>query len=237
LRYIKPEERNRYVKYYSLTSRGMEALVHDDNPTRNQEAKTPFTLHSSKFSFPIVSGMQPRSKHPVKMKNWTGYDFSYPLYSIRTTPRAVHVFVNVELSGESVEELNKKYEALAIGYAGKFAESHDLKVGSPKPYQDPHFTLKNNALAKIVSEVGNVKTPDIHIDRSRSSGDLEMGYETAKGMEFTISQMPAIVASFRVDMETMKETIKFFVESLQALIPQKGQEQKQEHQPEPEGYA
>lgn len=226
LKYIKPEEGSKYITFYTLTARGADFLVYDEPGTRKQEAASPFTLHCSKFSFPIISGLQPRSKHPVKMHNWTGYDFPFSLYTIRTTPRALHVFMNIELSGESVEALNEKYQALAIGYAGKFAEKHGLIVGEPKPYQIPHLNLPNTSLAKIISEVGTVKLPDMHIDRSRSSGDLEMSLEAAKGMEYTIAQMPAIVAGLRADMESMKGLIQTFIES---MIPAR--------QERPPGYA
>jgi hypothetical protein len=247
---IRPEEGNRHIKFYALTPSGIQFLVYDEEGTRKQDGKNPFTLHCSKWSFPIISGFQPRSKNPVKMKNWTGFDFIYSQYTIRSTPSSIHVFVNVELLGESVENLNKKYEALAICYAGKFAEDHGLKLDAPKPYQKPHFTLRDNALTKIISEVGNVRTPDIHIDKSRSDGDLEMEYKAAKGLEFSISQMPAIVAglqadisgmkdtipSFRADMETMKDTIKFFVESLQTLIPPRGKEKQKQVGERPREY-
>lgn len=219
---IRPESANSYINFYALTPSGIHLLVYDENPTRNQEGKSPFSLHSSRWYFPIISGLQPMSKHPVRMRNWTGYDFKSPLYSIRTTPRSIHVSVNIELTGDSIENLNAKYKELAIGYAGKFAQDHGLTLGSePKPYQKPHFTLKNNALAKIVSEAGNVRTPDIHIDRSRSNGDLEMGLEAAVGMEYTIAQMPIIVAGLKAEIATLKEALM--------LVIRKEQEHQEEY--------
>ena len=217
---IRPESLNSYINFYALTPSGIQVLVYDEKPTRNHEGKSPFSLHSSRWSFPIISGLQPTSKHPVKMRNWTGYDFFKALYSIRTTPRSIHVSVNIELTGDSVENLNAKYRELAIGYAGKFAQDHGLTIGSePKPYQKPHLTLKNNALAKVVSEVGNVRTPDIHIDRSRSAGDLEMGLEAAVGMEFTIAHMPIIVAGLKAEIANLKDALMTVLKKDEYPIP------------------
>lgn len=66
---IRPEESNRHIKFYAITSSGIQFLVHDEEGTRKQEGKSPFTLHCSKWSFPKISGNQPKNNHPVKMRN------------------------------------------------------------------------------------------------------------------------------------------------------------------------
>ncbi|VVB51648.1 Uncharacterised protein [uncultured archaeon] len=210
LEIIKPEKQN-HICFYMINPRMTPFLVHDERPTRERERQAGFTLHCSAFKFPLISGLPPTSKHPIKMRNWTGYDFKESHNVIRIIPKWIIVFVNEDLKSDSVENLNAKYRELAISIAGRFAEAHGLKLGAPKEYQTPHFTLKDNALAKALSDVGEFQTESgIHIDKSRSSGDLEMDYEAAKAMEYSLIQRPKVDTIILSKIDVVLSMVRFF---------------------------
>jgi hypothetical protein len=192
------------TKLYQVSARLNHLLIHNETTP----FVTPFTAHSMAFKFQILEGDQPRSPRAQKMKNWMSYIFKFPDHTIRTTPRSVIVFINQDLGAASIDDLNLKYSQLAQSYAYKFAEKYHITLGSISKYRDPHFTLEDNPLARIIAERGEVHTTSgLFIDKSRSSGDLEMKEETARAMEFTLNKLPFMTAGFQSKLQEVKQTV------------------------------
>jgi hypothetical protein len=189
------------LKCYHISEVCATSLIHNDN----KSPPTDFTVHSMSFSFPILEGDQPKSSNGQKMNNWISYIFKFSNHTIRTTTKSVIIFINEDLGAGSIDDLNLKYSQLAQSHAYKFAEKHHIVLGSISKYRQGHFTIEDNALAQIISERGEFKTASgIMIDKSRSSGDLEMQEETARAMEFTINKLPTLAAGMKSNLDDIK---------------------------------
>jgi DNA-binding Lrp family transcriptional regulator len=185
------------TKLYRLTSRSSELLIHNES----HPSLMPFTAHCMSFKFPILEGNQPKSHSKQKMKNWESYIFSFSTYTIKTTTKHIIVFINQDLGADSIDNLNLKYSELAQTYASKFAKEHNITIGGISRYREGHFTIKDSALGQIISERGEFRTQSgIMIDKSRSSGDLEMLEDSARSFEFAFNILPALTAGLHGEM-------------------------------------
>jgi hypothetical protein len=193
------------TKLYHVSTKLTDLLIHNED----KPLVTPFTAHCMSFKFPILEGTQPRSSKAFKMTNWTGYVFDdHPDYVIRTTPKNIIVDVRQDLGADSIDDLNLKYSQLAQSYAYKFAEKHQLILGGIAHYREAHFTIEDTALGQIVSERGEIRTKSgIMIDKSRSSGDIEMKEETARAFEYTINQFPITAANIESELKGLKDQV------------------------------
>ena len=102
---------------------------------------TRFTAHNMSYKFPILSGIQPKSKYPFNMKNWTGYKFIHDDYVVVSTPKSILIDVNQTLGAGSIDDLNLKYAEIAQAHAQNFAKQHDLTLDTPRRGRKPHFTF------------------------------------------------------------------------------------------------
>lgn len=192
------------LKCYQISDICATSLIYNDNTPPTSD----FTVHNMSFSFPILEGNQPKSPNGQKMTNWTSYIFKFPNHTIRTTTKSVIIFINEDLGAGSIDDLNLKYSQLAQSHAYKFAEKHHITLGGISKYRQGHFTIKDNALAQIISERGEFKTTSgIMIDKSRSSGDLEMQEDKARAFEFTINKLPAMTADMQSDIKSIASTV------------------------------
>ena len=186
------------LKCYHISDICATSLIYNDNKSPDAD----FTVHNMSFSFPILEGKQPTSSKGQKMNNWTSYIFKFPNYTIRSTTKSIIIFINEDLGAGSIDDLNLKYSQLAQSHAYKFAEKHHIVLGSISKYRQGHFTIEDNALAQIVSERGEFRTTSgIMIDKSRSTGDLEMQEDKARAMEFTINKLPTLTAGMKSNLE------------------------------------
>ena len=186
------------LKCYQISDVCATSLIYNDK----KPPTTDFTVHNMSFSFPILEGNQPKSSQGQKMNNWTSYIFKFPNHTIRTTTKSVIIFINEDLGAGSIDDLNLKYSQLAQSHAYKFAEKYHIVLGSISKYRQGHFTIEDNALAQIISERGEFKTASgIMIDKSRSSGDLEMQEDKARAFEFTINKLPTLAAGMKSNLE------------------------------------
>ena len=181
-----------------------ESLIH--NEERKQEAE--FTAHAMSFKYPLVGGVQPQSKNSYKMRNWTGYVFTFNNYAIRSTPQSIIIDVNMALGAGSINDLNAKYMDMAQSYIVGFAKQYKLKLGAPQHYRDPHYTIEDTAIGKILTERGEFKTRGmgLNFDISKSKGDAEMGEKSARAFEFTLNQLPGITDKINSNLKDLNKT-------------------------------
>ena len=180
-----------------------ESLIH--NEERHHAAD--FTAHAMSFKYPVINGVQPKSKQSYKMNNWHGYVFTFKDHVIRTTPKSLIIDINIDLGAGSINDLNIKYMDLAQPYILSFAKQHKLDLGTPKQYRKPHYTIEDTAIGQILSERGEFKTKGmgLSIDRSKSTGDLEMGEESARAFEFTLNKLPYITDQIRSKLSKLDQ--------------------------------
>lgn len=203
------------IKTFELTQKGTKNLIHHDSAP----VHTPFTAHSMSFKFPILSGIQPKSPQGYKMTNWMGYVFDYPNHSIRSTPKNIIVDVNLDLGADSVDNLNLKYSQYAQKFAVEFAERYKLTIGAVQRYREPHFTIEDSALGQLVAERGEFVTrTGVMFNKSQSKGDAEFKEEGARAFEFTLNQMPTIVAGLKSGFSELKATVTEKVSALESNL-------------------
>ena len=189
-----------------LNTQSDQSLIYDDN--RHQSAQS-FTAHCMTFKFPIITGTQPKSKHPFKMNNWTGYTFHHKNYEIRSTTQSIVIDINQDLGAGSIDDLTLLYSDIARGHLVEFAKQHNITLGTPQSYRKQHFTIPNTSIGKILSERGSFNTAEgLMIDESKSKGDLEMGEDLARDFEFTLNKLPGIANNIENRLGELNETTK-----------------------------
>lgn len=233
LKLIKPVGKSNvrsYPKFYYATPKGMKFLEYNERETRNQELP-PLSCHCNSFKFQ-AEGILPTSDRPIKMTHWIAYDFHYPNHKIRTIPgkknNLIIVFVNHDLGADTVENLNHKYEELAKKYAREFSQEHGLKVGLPQRYKKPHYTIKNSAVAKKLTEQGEFRIESnggLEIfDRSRSEGDRETtDEEKARQWENALYQIPKEFPKVRTEVHELEDRLSNTVSEIQEKIKRQDQ--------------
>ena len=148
------------------------------------EGHQSFKAHNMSFKFSILEGNQPKSSQAYKISTGTGYVFKSPDHTIRSTPHSIIIDINLDLGAASIDDLNLKYSQLAQSQVYKFAEKHHITLGGISKYREAHFTLKDNPLAKIISDRDEFKTDSgLQINKNHSPVDIEMREETARAME------------------------------------------------------
>lgn len=215
---ISPDKGVYGTKLYHISTNLANFFKHNETKPPN----TLFTAHNISFKFPILDGKQPKSPKAQEMTNWNSYIFKFPNHTIRATTKHIIIFVNQDLGAASINDLILKYSQIAQSHAYKFAQKHHIVLGGISKYREPHFTLEDNPLAQIIAERGEFKTTSgLQIDKSRSSGDLEMKEETARAMEFTINKLPVIAAELQSEVQQIKNnqdsTHKLLQEFVQSL--------------------
>ena len=196
------------TKLYKLSSRlsnqSDQSLIHDDN--RQQSAQS-FTAHCMTFKFPIVTGIQPKSKNKFHMNNWTGYTFHGKNYEIRSTTKSIIIDINQELGSGTIDDLTLIYSDIARGHLVEFTKQHKITLGTPQRYRKQHFTIPDTAIGKILSERGSFDTKGgLMIDESKSAGDLEMGEDLARDFEFTLNKLPKITNDIESQLGNLNKT-------------------------------
>ena len=196
------------TKLYKLSSHldtpSDQSLIHDDN--RQQSAQS-FNAHCMTYSFPIVTGSQPKSKNPYHMKNWTGYIFYGNNYKIRSTPRSIIIDINQDLGAGTIDDLIIMYTEMAKGHLVEFTKQHKITLGTPKRYRKPHFLIPDTAIGKALSQIGSFETSGgISVDESQSKGDLEMGEDLARDFEYTLNKLPKIVSNIENNLGELNKT-------------------------------
>ena len=181
-----------------------ESLVHNEE----RYPKTEFTAHAVAYKYPIISGNQPQSPAKHIMKNWSFYDFTFKNHVIRSTPKSIIIFLNLELSSGSVTDINLKYMDVAQPYIADFAKQYNLCLGTPTLYRDPHYTIEDTAISQLITEQGEFKTKGMGIsfDKSKSTGDLEMGEKSARAFEFTLNKLPYITDKINDKLYQLNQT-------------------------------
>jgi hypothetical protein len=181
-----------------------ESLIHNEERKRAAD----FTAHAMSFKYPVISGVQPQSKHSYKMNNWLGYVFAFKDYVIRTTPKSLIIDINLDLGAGSINDLNIKYMDVAQPYILNFAKQHKLDLGTPQQYRKPHYTIEDTAIGQILSERGEFKTKGMGLsfDESKSTGDLEMGERSARAFEFTLNELPHITDKIKSKLSELNQT-------------------------------
>lgn len=201
---ITPYQGTNRTKLYKISSKLTSLFIYNET----KPPITPFTAHSMSFKFPILEGNQPKSSQAYKTATWTGYVFKSPDHTIRSTPSSIIIDINQDIGAASIDDLNLKYSQIAQSQVYKFAEKHHITLGGISKYREAHFTLEDNPLAQIISDRGEFKTASgLQIDKSRSSGDLEMKEESARAMEFTINKLPNITSELQTDVKVLTETL------------------------------
>jgi hypothetical protein len=186
------------LKCYHISEVCATSLIYNDK----KPPATDFTVHAMSFIFPILEGTPPKSAQRYKMNHWEGSIFTFANHKIRVTTKSIIIDINEDLGAGSIDDLNLKYSQLAQSHAYKFAEKHHIVLGGISKYRQGHFTIEDNALAQIISERGEFKTTSgIMIDKSRSSGDLEMQEDNARAFEFTINKLPTLAAGMKSNLE------------------------------------
>ena len=109
-----------------------------------------FITHKMSFKYPIMSGTQPKSQNPIRMKNWNEYIFNYDNHQITTTTKSIIVEVIQDLGAGTVKELSIKYAEIAQVHANNFAKEHNLTLGVPQTFHKPHFTITDTAIGQIL---------------------------------------------------------------------------------------
>ena len=109
-----------------------------------------FITHKMSFKYPIMSGTQPKSQNPIRIKNWNVYIFNYDNHQITTTTKSVIVEVIQDIGAESVKELSLKYAGVAQIHANNFAKEHNLTMGVPQIFRKPHFTIPDTAIGQML---------------------------------------------------------------------------------------
>jgi hypothetical protein len=168
---------------------------------------TPFTSHAMSFKFEILEGKQPKSPRAYKMKNWLGYVFEYTNHVVRTTPSNIIIDVNLDLGADTVDNLILKYSQFAQKYGLDFAERHRITVGQCQTYRSGHYNKENIPFIQLIAERGEFQSNDVKIDKSKSNGDCEFNEDSARGFEFVLNQMPAIVAKLCNKIDHIEKTI------------------------------
>ena len=148
-----------------------------------KEYKPYVMAHNYAFKFRILEPEKvqfaPQAGKIYKMQKWEGRTFESEdgSHFIRTTPKHVIVYVNVELGAEKVVNLIIKYVELAKTYAFKFSQRYNIKLNStPELYCSPHFTLTpsvatDNILQRI--EINIERT--INTIEERQINDISRG--------------------------------------------------------------
>jgi DNA-binding Lrp family transcriptional regulator len=181
-----------------------ESLIY--NEERYQA--TDFTAHVMTFKYPILCGIQPKSKNDYKMNNWMGYVFKFNDHVIRTTPSSVLIDINLDLGAGSISDLILKYMDVAQPYILNFAKQHKLDMGVPMECRSPHYTIEDTAISQILTERGEFKTKGMGLsfDKSKSTGDLEMGEKSARAFEFTLNKLPRITDKINSKLSELNQT-------------------------------
>ena len=188
----------------SLYNQSDQSLIHDDN--RQQSAQY-FTVHCMTFKFPIVTGVQPKSKNKFHMKNWTGYTFHGKNYEIRSTTKSIIIDINQELGSGTIDDLILMYSDIAQGHLVEFTKQHKITLGTPVRYRKQHFTIPDTSIGKILSERGSFNTEGgLMIDESKSTGDIEMGEDLARDFEFTLNKLPKITNDIENQLDKLNQT-------------------------------
>jgi DNA-binding Lrp family transcriptional regulator len=181
-----------------------ESLIHNEE----RHAATDFTAHAMSFKYPVIGGVQPKSKHSYKMRNWLGYVFTFNDHVIRTTPKSIIIDINVDLGAGSINDLNIKYMDVAQPHILNFAKQHRLDLGTPQQYRKPHYTIEDTTIGQILTERGEFKTKGMGLsfDKSKSTGDLEMGEKSARAFEFTLNELPHITDKIKSKLNDLNQT-------------------------------
>lgn len=201
-----------------LSTQMGESLIHNEDRHRAVD----FTAHAMSFKYPLVSGIQPQSKHSYKMKNWLGYVFTFKDHVIRTTPKSIIIDINVDLGAGSINDLNIKYMDVAQPYISNFAKQHRLDLGTPQQYRKPHYTIEDTAIGQILTERGEFKTTGMGLsfDKSKSTGDLEMGERSARAFEFTLNELPHITDKIKSKLYDLNQTTTEEFSKTQSILGQ-----------------
>ena len=195
-----------------------ETLIHNEE----RHAATDFTAHAMSFKYPVISGVQPKSKHSYKMNNWLGYVFTFNDHVIRTTPKSIIIDINLDLGAGSINDLNIKYMDVAQPYILNFAKEHKLDLGTPQQYRKPHYTIEDTAISHILTERGEFKTKGMGLsfDKSKSTGDLEMGERSARAFEFTLNKLPHITDKINSKLGALNQTTSEEFSKTQSTLEQ-----------------
>jgi DNA-binding Lrp family transcriptional regulator len=210
------------TKLYKLSTdlfiQNGESLIHNEERYRAAD----FTAHAMSFKYPIISGVQPKSKHSYKMRNWLGYVFTFNDHVIRTTPKSIIIDINVDLGAGSINDLNIKYMDVAQPYILNFAKQHKLNLGTPQQYRKPHYTIEDTAIGQILTERGEFKTKGMGLsfDKSKSTGDLEMGEKSARAFEFTLNELPHITDKIKSKLNDLNQTTTEEFSKTQSILDQ-----------------
>lgn len=203
------------VKLYDLTQKSMMFLIHNEErnaPTSSgahtMTAQGVFAAHAMSFICDIIEGEQPKNHHGYKPKNWTGYLFEDINHKIRTTRKSIIIDVNLDLGADTIDNLNLKYHTFAQKFAVEFAERHNIVIGQLRKNRNPHYEVGKIPFIKFIADRGEFQTPDIKIDKSRSDGDLEFNERSARAFDFTINQMPGMIAEMKAEMNDKLDRIE-----------------------------
>lgn len=195
-----------------------ESLIHNEE----RYPATDFTAHVMTFKFPILNGVQPKSKKSYKMKNWVGYVFKFNDHVIRTTPVSILIDINLDLGAGSINDLILKYMDVAQPYTQNFAQQHKLDLGAPMECRSPHYTIEDTAISQILTERGEFKTKGMGLsfDQSKSTGDLEMGERSARAFEFTLNKLPHITDKINSKLGELNQTTSEEFSKTQSTLEQ-----------------
>ena len=122
-------------------------IIATDQEINTVDKSTLFTTHNMRFKFPIVTGTQPKSKHPFQMNNWTGYKFINDDHTVVSTTKSIVIDINQDIGAGTIGDLILKYTEIAQTHANNFAQKHNLTLGEPQLYGNPHYgkLLFNNS--------------------------------------------------------------------------------------------
>lgn len=195
-----------------------ESLIH--NEERKQAVD--FSAHCMSFSYSIISGTQPKSKNSYHPRNWTGYVFKLGPHRIRSTPSSIIIDLNIVLEADTLINLGIKYMDISQPLVLNFAKEHNLKLGTPVISRKPHFETDDTGIGRVLSEVGSFKTRGMNLtfDTSRSSGDFESDFESAKAFDFTLNQLPGISAELKSKLSDLNQTTTEEFTKTQATLEQ-----------------
>lgn len=203
------------TKIYTISSNTNRFLIHNEGGAPHPV----FTAHCMEFKFPILEGSQPTNKQGYNMRNWRGYVWRFGDYVIRSTPRNIIVSVNLDLGAATIDDLILKYSDVSRTAAFDFAGKYNLVLGAPTLNRPPHYTMKDQALSQLATLRGEFKTESgLMLDKSKSSGDLEMQEKQARALEFTLNSMPELVGELVNNYESLQEQINTLTDTLNQVL-------------------
>ena len=164
----------------------------------------PFSAHSMCWRFPFISGVQPKSAFPQKLKHCTLYRFYEERATIISTPKSLIIYVKVDLGADTIVNLNVKYLEVARSIAHKYAQRFNLDLGTPDRPNKAHYTLEGARISELIKDRGTFETAGFIIDDSHGEAHIETkDEELAKGFEYTVMKMPSIVGNMERKIENI----------------------------------